>query len=122
MIYTDNNLIDIINNYKQELQIIFKYIKSKLLIHDFINKILTNNYFKNKVYNIFDNIFNELNFDDIIETNKFRSCEITYLYYNYCESIDTYDYNNVDDNKLKFIILLCHIYKKYIDKYEEDII
>ena len=122
MIYTDNNLINIINNHKQELQVIFKYIKSKLLIHEFINKILTNNYFKNNVYNIFDNIFNELNFNDIIETNNFKSSEITYLYYNFCESIDTYDYNNENDNKLKFIILLCHIYKKYIDKYEEDII
>ena len=72
MIYTDNNLIDIINNHKQELQVIFKYIKNKLLIHNFINKILNNNYFKNKVYNIFNNIFNELNFDDIIEINNFK--------------------------------------------------
>lgn len=131
MKYTEFELIILLNKHIKELSLIFKYIKSLVLIQKFINDFLHNDYVKKNIFTLFDNIFKEVNYNDMDETNKYYSYEIEYLYSNkqYIDVNDLPFYKeedlepkyNEEENKIRFIILLCHIYKTYIDQYEVDL-
>lgn len=130
MIYKRNQLITLLNKHKEELNLLYKYIKSIVLAKNFINELLNNKVLKIEIFKLFNNIFQEVNYNDMYETNIYYCVHISYLYYNYKyvdidnlsllkeELIDNYD---EEENKIRFIILLIHIYKTYIDKYEVDL-
>jgi len=130
MIYKRNQLITLLNKHKEELNLLYKYIKSIVLAKNFINELLNNKILKIEIFKLFNNIFQEVNYNDMYDTNIYYCVHISYLYFNYKyvdvddlsllkeELIDNYD---EEENKIRFIILLIHIYKTYIDKYEVDL-
>lgn len=130
MIYKRNQLITLLNKHKEELNLLYKYIKSIVLAKNFINELLNNKILKKEIFKLFNNIFQEVNYNDMYDTNIYYCVHISYLYFNYKyvdvddllllkeELIDNYD---EEENKIRFIILLIHIYKTYIDKYEVDL-